>query len=202
MVWGAIVSVISVAVSIARSVAVIATAVYVVANMVIDICKQLGLIEDKTIEPVDLGEKALAAAESKGIVPEKYERYEDYVKEIEKFEVDSSNVDKWTKEEKEQRGFEVATGLLVEKYGTSVADVIIEIAKRPDFFTANRAQLYLEKNATNEIDMQDISKYLEGKLKNVDAMMKVNEKMMDFEAKMNPSISQLEAQRTINLQKS
>jgi hypothetical protein len=86
--------------------------------------------------------------------------------------------------------------------GTSVADVITEIAKRPDFFTANRAQLYLEKYAANEIDMQDISKYLDGKLKNVDAMMKVNEKMLDIEAEVNPSNSQLEAQRTINLQKS
>ncbi|MCM3362256.1 hypothetical protein [Niallia sp. MER TA 168] len=202
MVWGAILSVISTAVSIARSVAVIATAVHVVANVVIDICKQLGLIEDKNLDPVELGEKALAAEEERGIVPEKFDRYEDYVREIENFKVDDSYVDKWTKEEKEQRGFELGTGLLVEKYGTSVADVLMEIGKRPDFFTVDRTKLYLEKNATNEIDMQEISKFLDGKLKNVDVMKKINEQMINIENEINPTISQQEAQRSINLQKS
>jgi hypothetical protein len=202
MVWAAIVSVFTAAVNIARSVAVIATAVHVVASAVIDVCKQLGLIEDKSLEPAELGEKALAAEEEKGIVPEKFERYVDYVKEIENFNVDESKVDKWSKEEKEQKGFELGTGLLVEKYGTSIADVMMEMAKRPDFFTADRAKLYMEKTASNDIDMQEISKFLDGKLKNVDVMTKINEQMIHIESEMNPNNSQLEAQRAINLQKS
>lgn len=90
--------------------------------------------------------------------------YEDYVREIEKFEVDESRVDKWSKRKKSRR-FELGTGLLIEKYGTLIADVFMEIAKRPEFFTADCAKLYLEKNSNNEMDMQEISKFHDGKLK-------------------------------------
>ncbi|MEB9458425.1 hypothetical protein [Bacillus anthracis] len=193
-------SIASTALSIANSVSLIVSAIEVVTSVIMSVCKELGLIENQNIESEQLGEKALAA-EQVGIVPEKFERYEDYVKDIEKFEADKMKLNDWTKEEKEQRGMELTIGLLLEKFGSVVVEVINEVAKRPEFFNTERTQLYLEKASSNEIDMKEVTSYLDGQTKGLEKMNLINDKMVNIEKIINPELTPNEVQRIINLQK-
>ncbi|UTG82734.1 hypothetical protein [Bacillus paranthracis] len=193
-------SIASTALSIANSVSLIVSSIKIVASVIMSVCKELGLIENQNIESEQIGEKALAA-EQVGIVPGKFERYEDYVKDIEKFEVDKMKVNDWTKEEKEQRGMELTIGLLLEKFGSVVVEVITEVAKRPDFFNTERTQLYLEKASSNEIDMKEVTSYLDGQTKGLEKMNLINDKMVNIEKIINPELTPNEVQRIINLQK-
>ncbi|GAE27531.1 hypothetical protein JCM9140_3683 [Halalkalibacter wakoensis JCM 9140] len=175
-------------------------AIQVIANTIMAVCKELGLIENKDINVEELGSKALAA-EEEGIKPENFETYEAYVKEIEKFEVDPTKAESWSEEEKATRGTIVTTGLLLEKYGPVVADVIVELSKRPDFFTTDRVKLYLDLASDQQIDIQQISRYLNGDIKNFNELRTINDVMLEIETKLNPHLTTEEKQQNINEQK-
>jgi hypothetical protein len=198
--FATVASVLVSATNIINTVFVAVKAIQIVANTLVAICKELGLIEDKSLDVEDLGSKVLAAEEN-GITPDKFDSYEEYVKEIEKFEVDSKKADSWNSEEKTRRGSMLATGLLLEKYGPIVSDVIIEMSKRPNFFTPDRIKAYMDLASTKEIDMNQISRYLNGEIKNIAELKNINNTLLNIESKINPALSNQDKQQLINEQK-
>jgi hypothetical protein len=198
---GTILGIASAALSIARSLTVIASAISVVAHTIISVCKALGLIENPNMKTEDLGEKALVAQEMEHLKPENFKTFEEYVKAIENFKVDPAQAEKYTLEEKMQKGLELTTGLLIDKYGESAAEVLREVAKRPDFFDDIRTLQYLEKASSVELNIGDISKLLDGKLKNVDAIIDAKEQMSNVEKIINPEITPRQLQQLIDKQK-
>ncbi|WP_129727911.1 hypothetical protein [Ectobacillus funiculus] len=196
----ALVGIVSVAVSVAESLTVITTAISIVAHTVISVCKALGLIENPEIKTEDLGEKALVA-EEEGLKPEKFKTYEEYVQIIEKFEIDPLKAEKYTSEQKMQKGLELTSGLLIDKYGLSAGDVLREVAKRPIFFDTARTLHYLEKTSSNDLNIGDVSKFLDGKLKNVEALLHAKEQVISIEKIINPEATPRQLQQIIDAQK-
>jgi hypothetical protein len=198
--FATVASVLVSATNIINTVFVAVKAIQIVANTLVAICKELGLIEDKSLDVEELGAKVLAA-EEKGITPEKFDTYEQFVKEIEKFEVNSKKAESWNQEEKTKRGSMLATGLLLEKYGPIVSDVIIELSKRPNFFTRERVKVYLDLASSKEIDINQIFRYLNGEVKNISELKYINNLLLNIESEINPGLTDQEKQQLINEQK-
>ena len=171
-----------------------------IGKVLVSIAKALGLIEDKSIETEELGDKVLQA-EMEGIKPENYNTYKEYMKAIEEFELDPEKSKKWTETEKIEKGIEITSELLVETYGEDIEDILVEVVKNPEFFNSNRVKEYIELVSDNKITYSEISDYLDGNIKNFDHKDKVNNVMLDVEKKINPEISEGDAQRIINGQK-
>lgn len=196
-----IIGIASAAVSIAKSITVIASAVSVVAHTVISVCKALGLIENSNMKTEELGEKALVAQETDQLKPENFQTFEEYVKAIENFNVDPVKAEKYSLEEKLQKGLELTTGLLIGKFGETAGEVLREAAKRPDFFDSTRTLHYLEKASSNELNIGNISKLLDGKLKNIDMIMETKGQMNSTEKGLNPELTSRQLQQMIDQQK-
>lgn len=197
---GTILSIASAALSIAKSLTVIASSISVVAQTVLFVCKELGLIETPDMKTEDLGEKALVALETEQLKPENFKTFEEYVHAIEKFEVDPAKAEKYSVEEKMQKGLELTTGLLIDKYGDTAGEVLKEVAKRPDYFDTTRTLQYLEKASTSQINIGDISKLLDGKLKNVDSILDAKQQIHTIEKAINPEITSRQLQQIIDCQ--
>lgn len=105
---------------------------------IVSIGKALGLI--KTEKPEDLGDKALQA-EEKGIVPENYETYQQYVDAVEKFEVDPEKSKLYTEEAKLTKATELSCGVLAEKAGEApeiYPDLFETAGKFPEYFAPDK----------------------------------------------------------------
>jgi hypothetical protein len=172
----------------------------VIGKVLVSIAKSLGLIEDENVETEELGDKALQA-EMEGIKPENYETYQEYMKEIENFEIDPEKSRKLTEKEKIEKGIEITSALLVEKYGPDVQGLILETVKNPEFFNSERVKEYIKLADGDKISYSEITNYLDGNIRNFDHIDKVSDAMVDIEKKIDPNISDIDAQKTINAQK-
>lgn len=170
-----------------------------VGKVFILIAKVLGIIKTKEIEVEELGDKALQA-EKEGIKPENYGTYEEYLNKIEKFELDSEDSKRWTEKEKIEKGIELTSAALAEKYGAAIADILLEVAKNPEFFNSQRVKEYIELCSEKQISGNEIVDYLNGDIKNIVHRDQINSAMLDIEKKLNPNISEAEAQQIINRQ--
>lgn len=177
----ALIAVVTTAVSVIKNIAVIATAVHAVCNIIVSVGKELGLFESDT-NPEELGDRALQADHLK---PEDFDTYEEYVREIEKFDIDMEKSKLFTKEEKELKGAEIAAGLLLEKYGMGVEDLLILVAKNPDFFNENRMAAYLNEAKDGDIELQDIKKYFENEIKSNDKLADIHDSIINIEKKLD-----------------
>lgn len=171
-----------------------------IGRILVSVAKALGLIEDKKIETEELGDKALQA-EAEGIKPENYKTYQEYMKAIEEFELDPEKSKNWTEKEKIAKGIEITSALLVDKYGPDIQDLIIEVAKNPEFFNTERVKEYIQIIEDKKISYSEISDYLDGNIRKFEHQDKVNNAMLEVEKKVNPTISDADAQRLINSQK-
>lgn len=201
--FGLIATVISVAVKVVSVIGELGIALKgleLIGKVLVSIAKALGLIEDKNIEAEELGDKALQA-EMEGIKPENCKTYQEYMKAIEDFELDPEKSKKWTEKEKVEKGIEITSALLVEKYGPDIEDLLIEVVKNPEFFNSQRVKEYIEIVEDKKISYSEISDYLDGNIRNFEHKDKVTNAMLEVEKKINPDISQGNAQRLINEQK-
>ena len=85
------------------AVALAIQAVAVIGQILMTVAKALGLIEDDQQSVEDLGDKAIQAADE-GIVPENYESYEQYLHDVENFELDLEKSASIKQEEKIAKG--------------------------------------------------------------------------------------------------
>lgn len=171
-----------------------------IGKVLVSIAKALGLIEDKSIETEELGDKALQA-EMEGIKPENYKTYQEYMKAIENFELDPEKAKNWTPEEKVGKGIEITSALLVEKYGPDIESLLVEVVKNPEYFNNNRIEEYIKLVSDKKISYSEISDYLDGNIRKFEHQDKINNAMLDVEKRINPDISDGNAQRLINGQK-
>jgi len=195
-----VLTVISTAASIARSVAVIATSVATVCSVVVNVCKELGLIKsDMSVE--ELGDRALQA-EEQNIRPENYDSYEEYLNELQNFPLDEEKSKEYSKEEKEFKATEVSSGILVEKYGVGISDLIDQIAKRPSFFDEGRVASYLKEAEKGNLDFKQMSKFFDGELKINDEIVAIKNALIEIDKVLNPSKNEKEIEQEINLERS
>lgn len=201
--FGLIATVISVAVKVVSIIGELGIALKglgLIGKVLLSIAKALGLIEDKDVEVEELGDKALQA-EIEGIKPENYKTYQEYLKVIQDFELDPKKSKKWTERERIEKGIEITSALLVEKYGPDIQELILEVVKNPEFFNSQRLKEYIQVVEDENVGYSEISDYLDGNIRNFEHKSKVNDVMLEVEKRINPNISDSDAQRLINRQK-
>lgn len=135
------------------------TAIQVVAPIV---GKLIEKYLDKKMDIAEAGDRVLQAKEA-GIVPDKFEKFSDYEKEISNFKLDPIKSETYTPEDKLQTGVAFASTLLAEAKNTTVDNVqnaLGLIEKNPDYFNADRIDNMLDKS----IDMGSVDKYVSNEL--------------------------------------
>lgn len=153
------------------------------AQILSGIMKGLGLIKPDE-EVTDLGDKALQAADD-GITPEKYDTYEDYLKAIEDFDLDpekSKDIDDGKKLEK---GVEVITATLVERYGEVMGDFLLLIGKNQPYFL-ERMPLITTVVRDSLANFGDIVRYIQGTETDTKKSNDTLRVLYDIEKRVNP----------------
>lgn len=117
---------------------------------------------DKKMNISEAGDRVLQAQDA-GIVPDKFEKFSDYTKEISNFVVDPSKSEGYTSEDKLLAGFSFATTLFSEMKNTSIENIqsaFSLVEKNPTYFTADRIDNMLNKS----INMTSLEKYFSNEL--------------------------------------
>lgn len=157
-------------------------------DILISIIKGLGIVSPTDKEDIeDLGDRALQA-EEKGIKPENYDSYEEYLKAIKEIEIDEEKSASINGKRKIEKGVEVVTAILVEKYGEEIVAFVELVARNPQYFDG-RISYFAEMQKTNPNTFSDITRYIEGKEVNMDRADETLGKMYDVEKKVNKEAS-------------
>lgn len=123
--------------------------------------QSLGIIKPKeNVE--ELGERAMQAA-SKGITPERFEKFDEYMKELRDFDLDAAISQKRKPEEKIVAGLAVGTHAIEQKYNAapgSLSGMWLLPMANPDYFNAGRIENLLTAGRLGG----DVFGYLEKKL--------------------------------------
>ena len=185
------------------AVALAIQAVAVIGQILMTVAKALGLIEDDQQSVEDLGDKAIQAADE-GIVPENYESYEQYLHDVENFELDPEKSVSIKQEEKIAKGAEVLLKAADEKLGTDgivVVNLLNAMASNQDFFREFGGAVDKAIKENPEL-IKTISSFVaDRKLSDgeVDAM---TDKMVDIIKTAKPEMSTFEAEnKAIELRK-
>ncbi len=161
-----------------------------IASTVLSIAKKLGLF-DAAEKVEDLGDKAIQAAD-KGIKPENYKTYEEYVEAIRNFEVDPEKSKEIKEYDKLERGAQVALGLTMEKFGSGIGELLVEFSKRPDLWVAGTERIpsYIDYLKNNDVPVKPLQDYMAQKSilltdkKDIEGMVRAVEKAI------NPQVSE------------
>lgn len=168
-------------------------ALKVVAGAIFNLCKALGIIEDDT-KMDELGDKALQSEYN----PEDYDCYEEYVKAVEKFELDPEKSKEITAEQKMAKGVELVSGLAIEKYRDyPMKDLLVLTGQKADFFDGDRGlevgKLIKEDNSM----INSLVKYFNGSEKDEVKIDKMFDSLIEIEKKIDPDISENEAFKNV-----
>lgn len=189
---GAVGAIASAAVSVVKSLAVVGMAVEGLKNVgkvLVNLAKSLGLIKPQ-MQVDELGDKAIQS----GYDPEQYDTYNDYVKAVENFNLDSEKSKTISEEEKIKKGMELATGVMIEKYKDSPMEKFcVEIGNRPEFFNENVLNGIGDLIVSDENVISDLTGFLDGTLKNDDKLEDISGKLTDLYKVGNPGVSDGEA---------
>lgn len=165
-----------------------------VATVVSTVLQALGVFRpDEKIE--DIGDRALQAAE-KGITSDKFEKYDDYMKEIRGFELDPKKSESYTPEVKIMAGMSVGIKGTEEKMKLSEGSldkfvaVLAKDAKDGDFFTPERTAAIASAVMATTIskDIPTIAAYFSGKLPPQESAA-VTKELASFEHQRSPEKS-------------
>lgn len=157
-----------------------------IVNIIIGIVKGLGIVQPEE-NATDLGDKALQAEEA-GIKPENYDSYEEYLKAVEKFETNPERSAEIKEEEKLQKGAEVMTATLIERYGDPIIALFEIIAKNPIYFE-QRMPFFTEMQRNDSTTFADITRYMSGKETDINKADSTLEKIFEVEKKVEPDTS-------------
>lgn len=149
------------------------------------VLKVLGILNpDENVE--DLGDRALQAAD-KGIRPENYSSYDQYLTEIRNFKLDPEKSASLRSEEKIGAGLAVGTVGLEKKFNVpngSMGPIWVLAASNPEYFNADR----LVKIVQSGQSMTDVMRYFEGKQSPADAI-RIRDSLMGLERQRSPDKS-------------
>ena len=154
-----------------------------IANIIIGIVQGLEIVEPEE-NATDLGDKALQAEEA-GITPENYDSYGEYLKAVEKFETNPERSAEIEEDKKIQKGAEVITATLVERYGDPIIALFEIIAKNPSYFE-QRMPFFTEMQKTDSNTFADITRYMSGKETDINKADETLEKIFEVEKKVDP----------------
>lgn len=197
--FGFIAGIVSAVSSIVTAIAKVAPLLSAVANVIMGICKALGLCKpEEKVE--DLGDKAIQAGDE-GIKPENYSNYQDYVKAVQDFEVDPEKSKRITPEEKLAKALEVQANLLAEKAPElGVMDYLSLIANHTDYFTPDKTTELGKLLLTESGAVTNVAGVLNGTEKNPDKIGAAYETLAKVEKQVDPTISDNEAlKRAMNI---
>lgn len=176
----------AVAVVIPKIIEVVGANLLTFASIIERMFRGLGILPPEE-NIADLGDKALQA-EEQDIRPENYDSYSEYLEAINDFEIDVEKSASIEENKKIEKGVEVITATLVEKYGEVIEDLFILIAKHPQYFE-NRIPYFTEMQKTDPNTFSDITRYIEGKEKNMEKADETLSKMYDVEKQIHEDTS-------------
>lgn len=157
-----------------------------IANIVSGILKGLGVIEPDE-EVTDVGDKALQAEED-GIIPENFDSYAEYMAAVNSFEIDPEKSEKIDENKKLEKGMEVITATLVERYGDVMMDFIGIISRNPAYFE-QRMPYLTDMAKTTPTVFSDITRFIQGRITDTEDKEAALNNMFDVEKKVNPDAS-------------
>lgn len=197
LILGAIGAITAAAVSVTKALAVVGLAVEglkVIGNAIASIAKELGIIKpDRDIE--EFGDRALQA-EEKGITPDKYSSFEEWVKDIEKDDwgYDPERNKDMPPEKKILKGAEVASAVVLEKFpNLPIQDFLNVAGKNPDFFTVERMD-EIGKLANSDSDaFENVVNYVTGAAKDHTTVDAASDILMDIEKIIEPGLNDNDA---------
>lgn len=197
LILGAIGAITAAAVSVTKALAVVGLAVEglkVIGNAIASIAKELGIIKpDRDIE--EFGDRALQA-EEKGITPDKYSSFEEWVKDIEKDDwgYDPERNKDMPPEKKILKGVEVASAVVLEKFpNLPIQDFLNVAGKNPDFFTVERMD-EIGKLANSDSDaFENVVNYVTGAAKDHTTVDAASDILMDIEKIIEPGLNDNDA---------
>lgn len=187
----------------------IATAVKTVGPMIMQGIKTIGPVlasvftalggmkPDEEFE--DLGDRAYQASQ-KGIQPENFDSYDEYMEEIRNFELDPEESKK-NVEAKTAMGVLVVGKAVENKLNlpntttVSMVRVIMANTFTPTFFNEDRVQAILTEGSV--VSFGEIESYLNGKL-DPESKQYLEEDLFEIEKSINPEVTQTEFTETLD----
>ena len=190
--FGFISGIISAVSSVVTAIAKVAPLLSAVSNVIMGICKALGLCKpEETVE--DLGDKAIQAGDE-GIRPENYANYQEYVKAVQDFQVDPEKSKRISMEEKLAKSLEVQANLLAEKAPEiGIMDYLNLVANHTDYFTPEKSTELGKLLLTESGSISNVEEVLNGTEKNPDRISEAYDTLAKVEKQVDPSISDNEA---------
>ena len=164
-----------------------------VATALTEFANALGVIDEK--DPERLGDKIIQA-EEEGIKPEKYEKYEDYMKEIGEFEIDEEKSKEIDKNEKLLRGTDAAAKVIESKFPEhDVTGFMTSVALSDEnkaYFASDSFKEILNEVKDNPDVIDSLSKLLQGKDMSEQEYYDVIDRLSTIEKRLDPSKSESE----------
>jgi hypothetical protein len=178
-----------------------------VANLAVEGLKMIGkaiIVLGKALEVImgepkaeELGDKSIQAEEA-GIKPEQFKSYEDYMKEVSKFELDPEKSKKISTEEKLERAIRDISGLIAEKYPQFPIEQLIKYqVSNPEYFTPERMNGFADLIKANSVDAKSVLGYLDGTERNGTRLGAAQNALVTIEKKVDPSISDAAALQNV-----
>lgn len=196
---GIIAGIVSAAVAVAETLAVAKLAIEglkMLCGALMCIAKALGLLQPEN-KVDELGDKALQAEEA-GIVPENFDTYAEYVKQVEEFEVDPEKSALYTDTEKVLKGTELTAGVMLEEFPDLPVEQFFTYAgKNPEYFTEARMEALGEQVKEEPGLLRDVLGYLDGSEKNDLKLDHTMAALVDIEKKIDPEISDRDALKKV-----
>ncbi len=154
----------------------------VVSNVASMVCQVFGIFnKDETAE--NLGDRALQAAE-KGITPDKYDDFDDYLDKLRSFNINPEQSEKIPPEQKIMAGLALAGKGLDEKLNApegTTGNLWALVGGKPEYFTADKITSLLKSGQ----DIMSVVDYFEGKLGAGEAL-EVEDKLMALDKSITP----------------
>lgn len=161
-----------------------------VVSLVANIAKALGIAEEPKPETA---EKALQA-EEEGINPEDFDTYDEYLKEIENFEVDPEKTH--TEEELLQKKIEIISGMILEKNKDMEGPIVQMIdlaAAKPEYYNEARMSEIGKVCGNDAEKMSELVGMINNTEKNIEKFNRGEKTIIEIEKNLDPSLNDTQA---------
>ncbi len=163
----------------------------VVAKVLTDVCKELGLLPD--IQEEELGDKSIQAEEA-GIKVKDFDTYQEYVKAIRDFQIDPEKTKRISLDEKLAKALELEIIMLMkEKPEISVKPCMDLIANHIDFFTPVKVEAFCKLLMEDNKLIDNIEKVVAKNERNPEIFKTAYATLANIEKQIDPAISDNEA---------
>lgn len=182
--------------TVCRTVAAVAMA----AAAVVEVGRQLGIL-DPDCSGTELGEQVLCA-EQDGILPEDLEDQDEYIARVRAIDVSQYDVDQWDERTKALKAIAFTCRAIADKIGVEAVapleGLVRDMEKEDPFYTPERVAAYLDAGREGELDLSEVSGYLQGNILSANKANEIRTRMIQAELARDPSASQAGIERQID----